>query len=323
MKNRIVCFGEVIWDIHQQRSSAKGRKSASSDLFLRRIGGAPANVAVGLARLGAKVSLVGAVGKDVFGTDLVDRLRAEGIDTKGVARLDSRTGVAFVTHDAAGEPRFHFYRHQTADMVMGADDMAPLPKDTGYVLLGTSTLMTPNLEGATAKFVQNAHKSGAIVVVDLNVRAHLWPSERRMRSKIAELLPHAMIVKVSQGDLEAIGGIAALERHCPRATWVFTRAEKPAVAFGPHGQVTRPTKGRKVVDATGAGDAFIAGLLATLVKHGVHPERMAWLDPNLWSRALDAGHAMGAKAVGAYGATDGLVGLAAVKKLVQSPIRGD
>src|SRR4051812_46065050 len=104
MKLDAIAFGEILWDLFEVRPG----------IFDRQLGGAPANVATGLARLGVRAAIAGAVGRDSFGDDLVEHLRRDGVDTRLVERLPNRTGITFVTRDARGEPRFLFYRHDTA-----------------------------------------------------------------------------------------------------------------------------------------------------------------------------------------------------------------
>jgi len=111
-------------------------------------------------------------------------------------------------------------------------------------------------------------------------------------------------------------GMRWLARHAPGATWVVTRGQGPASAIGEHGSVERPALRARCVDATGAGDAFIAGMLATLVAAGARPGRRAWADPGAWSTALRVGHILGKKAVSRPGAVAGLVDLGAARALV-------
>src|ERR1700733_14457038 len=105
----VVCFGEILWDLFERRmpgrQGSRVREAVGRD-FRRELGGAPANVATGLARLGAKVAVVGGVGRDVFGDALVSHLADDGVDVRFVLRLDNRTGLTFVTRDARGEPEF-------------------------------------------------------------------------------------------------------------------------------------------------------------------------------------------------------------------------
>jgi fructokinase len=192
---------------------------------------------------------------------------------------------------------------------------------TRWALVGTSTLMTRHLAAATARFLDVAERAGARVFVDLNVRAHLWADRRAMQRAIAGLASRAAIVKASDADLRAVGGgkgLAWLERHAPHASWLVTRGSGVASAVGDHGEVHAPALRGRCIDATGAGDAFIAGSLATLVAARAVPGSSAWRDPSVWRAALRAGHIMGKKAVSRPGAVAGLVHLGRARAAVES-----
>ncbi len=291
----VIAFGELIWDIFE----------IAPDTFRREIGGAPANLAIGLARLGVKSAIVSGVSRDAFGDALVRRVRDMGVDTSLIARLPERTGLAFVSRDARGEPSFLFYRHETADMMLAPKHIASVPR-ARFAVVGTSTLLGEPLRSSTARFVKLATRGGASLAVDLNVRKHLWQSERVMRARIGALAARAALVKASASDLDALGGRRFLARHAPRATWILTDGGGIARAIGAHGEVSMRALRAKCVDATGAGDAFFAGVLAVLVARRASPGSSAWLDPAVFSDALRLGHMLGKKVVESVGAVTGL-----------------
>lgn len=304
----VACFGEVLWDFFRE-SRERGK---AGDSFRREIGGAPANVAVVLARLGVRASVVGAVGADAFGDALRDALADEGVIVDHLGRRSERTGLTFVEHDARGEPSFLFYRHESADMSVDAKDVASTAARATFGLVGSSTSVTERLAAATEAFVTHLEKSKGALVLDLNVRPHLWPSEASMKTAVAALAGRAALIKASESDLELLAGkrgMSWLERHAPSATWILTRGENGAAAVGPHGQITAPTRRVRCVDATGAGDAFLAGALAVLLAARATPGTPAWADEKVWARALEVGHQLGAKAVSAPGAVSAVLGL--------------
>jgi fructokinase len=180
-------------------------------------------------------------------------------------------------------------------------------------------MMTPPLAAATERFLAVAEEAKANIVVDLNVREHLWASKTQMREAVAQLVRRASIVKGSFADLVALTGrrdILWLADHAPKAAWIVTQGAKGASAIGAHGFVARKARKAKCVDATGAGDAFIAGVLAVLLAAGATPESAAWKDERVWGAALEAGHAMGAKAVSRLGSVAGLEGLGEVRGIL-------
>ena len=103
---------------------------------------------------------------------------------------------------------------------------------------------------------------------------------------------------------------------------LLTSGAKGASAIGAHGRVVVPGRRALCVDATGAGDAFIAGSLAVLVAYGARPQSAAWTDARVWRAALDVGNRMGAKAVSRFGAVEGLVGLDGLRRRIEK-IRAD
>jgi fructokinase len=324
----VVCFGEILWDIYavdppRGASRDDARHGGGRDLR-RELGGAPANVATDLARLGVRSGLVAGIGIDKLGDALEQHLVADGVSTRFLVRLPNRTGLTFVTRDAKGEPSFLFYRQDTADVAVRPEHVTSEMGKAKWVLVGTSTLMTPGLAAATDRFLTMAEQAKANVVVDLNVREHLWASKAQMRESVARLVKRASIVKGSFADLVALTGrrdILWLADNAPNAAWIVTQGAKGASAIGNHGFVARPARKAKCVDATGAGDAFIAGVLAALLEANAAPGRDAWRDERVWAAALDAGHAMGAKAVSRTGSVAGVVGLDEVRSIMKQARR--
>ncbi|CAN5918379.1 carbohydrate kinase [soil metagenome] len=321
--NDVACFGELLWDFFEHVApDAKPDKEPIARTFRREIGGASANVALSLARLGVKVAAVGAVGDDKLGDALRAELAASGVDVTGVARLKhARTGITFVTRDAAGEPSFVPYRQGTADLALDEAHVASGSAKVRFAVV-CSTSMLPPLRDGTLKFLAALDKAKGALVVDLNVRQHLWSDADSMRAAVAELASRAAVVKGSEKDLGALAGkrgMTWLEDNAKGATWVLTRGENGAACVGPHGQVTFPTKRVRCIDATGAGDAFMAGLVAVLVRSGAKPGSAEWKDPKLWSRAMEVGHLLGAKAISAVGATAGLGKLDDLRTRIDAP----
>lgn len=311
----VVTFGEILWDVFEAEPAPRGEPIAR--VFRRELGGAPANVAVDLARVGVRAAVVGGIGRDAFGVALERELAREGVVTDGLVRLAARTGLAFVRRDAHGEPSFLFYRHETADMMVSARDVPSFR--AAWALVGTSTLVHPGLADATRAFLRHAKRGGASIVVDLNVRAHLWKNKSVMRARIADLVRDADLVKGSVPDVTVLGGIGFLRRHAPHAAWVLTAGAKAARASVPVGR-RRATvdvaaePGARCVDATGAGDAFIAGTLAGLLALRARPDTPRFADLQVFAEALRVGHNLGAKAISAAGATAGLVQLGGVRR---------
>jgi len=319
--NDVACYGELIWDFFE----AEGKEKDQGRSFRREIGGASANVATVLARLGVKAAAVGGVGDEKMGEALRAELAREGVDVANVVKCKGlRTGITFVTRDASGEPSFTPYRTGTADMAL---DAAHVPAASAKVKWGvvSTTSLLPSARAATEKFLAALEKAKGLLLVDLNLRAHLWADIDEGRAAAARLVEKAAVVKASEQDLAALAGkrgMSWLEEHAKSATWVLTRGENGAATVGPHGKATAPTKRVRCIDATGAGDAFVAGLVATLVRSGAKPGSAEWKDPRLWIRMLEVGHALGAKAVSAVGAVSGVTGLDDVRARIDGAKKG-
>lgn len=300
----IVCFGEALVDLYGIPLGASVEEASS---FLPRLGGAPANVAIALGRMGIGARFVGAVGRDGHGERLVAGMRAAGVDVGCVARRAERTGVTFVRVSEGGARSFLFYRGGGADYALDLDDLRggrdPL-EGARWILFGSSAFVAEPLARAARWLLDQALARGVAVVSDLNVRPHLWRDPDALRAAVDALLDASRVVKASDDDLRALGLDDTVDALCGRvrgdALAVVTRGARGWAA----GMGARRWRGEAAhaeeVDATGAGDAFVAGLLAGL------PRPSALDDPGRVEVALGAASALGARAVMAIGATDAL-----------------
>jgi fructokinase len=293
-----ICFGEALWDMHER----------SPGMFERHVGGASANVAIALARLGLRAGVVAGIGADDFGDALVAAMRDDGVETRFVKRFAKRTAVTFITRDSRGEPRFHNYREGSADAAFGAEHVARPAAAARAIVIGTATPASESLVDATHALLDHAARSNALVVVDLNARPKLWRDARAMRDAALRIVARAHVVKASADDA------ALLRRRDEGGIWVLTSGAGAARALGSQLDVRVDAKRARCVDATGAGDAFLAGVVAALLAQGARAGSSALGDPAVWTNALAVGHDLGAKAVSRVGAAAGLGALGAVRK---------
>lgn len=304
----VACFGEILWDFYE---AVPKDKEAISRSFKREIGGATANVAVTLARLGLKASVVGGIGDEKLGQALETQLTEEGVNVSHLIRVKAPTGIAFITHNATGDASYIPYRNGSAELKVTPGDIKPAMARAAYVVVSTTSMM-PSLRAATEAFLDAAAKEKAIVVVDLNVRAHLWSDAEEMQKGVKDLVQRGALIKASERDLNQLAGkrgLSWLDENAKHATWILTRGENGAACVGAHGQVNAPTKRVRCIDRSGAGDAFVGGVLAVLAKAKATPGSEAWKDGKLWIRAMEIGHVLGAKSVAHIGATTGLTRL--------------
>lgn len=319
----IVAYGDAIVDLF---AVPLGRDVSAAESFVPRQGGAPANVAVVAARLGAASRFVGAVGKDAHGDRLVAALREAGVDVGSIVTLPNRTGVTFVRVAADGARSFLFYRQAGADFALAREHLEsvrPSPLEGAHWMqVMSSALVVEPKATATRWMLDQADSHGVPISFDLNVRAHLWDDAARMKSEVFSLAARARLVKASEEDLQAMGldptieSVRALAKH-REAVSVLTLAERGAVA-SVGGEIVRVEAPRvEVMDATGAGDAFMGTLLAGLVVRGIRPGTLGWNAPSAWQSILSIACVVGARAVTAMGATDGVRDLDAERQMLQ------
>lgn len=260
-----VALGELLIDFTPAGISEQGNV-----LFERNPGGAPCNVLAQMQKLGKNTCFVGKVGKDIFGYYLKDTLTKIGIATDGLKYSDAiNTTLAFVQLDENGERMFSFYRNPGADMMLSEEDIdEDLIKSSKIFQFGSLSMVTECYKKATIKALDIAKRNGLIISYDPNLRLNLWPSKEAAVEGMKIGLPYADIVKISQEELEILSGTSdpvlgsAILSEQYNITIIF-------VTFGPNGAFYRlgyktnllNTFDTKVIDTTGAGDAFLGGVL--------------------------------------------------------------
>ena len=253
---------------------------ADVESFDRRAGGAPANVAVGLARLGRPPHFWTRVGTDPFGDFLATRLAEEGIPERFVERdAEAATTLAFVSGAEEG-PRFSFYRDGTADTRF---EDGTVPDDTlestPWVHAGGVTLADEPARSATLDLLDRAADADCTVSFDPNVRPELWANEAELATICGWAIEETDVLIATPEELRTLGYegedpaalATAVTTDGPHAV-VMTMGEAGAKALStdaaPWGQATASHGGYEVddVDDTGAGDAFSAGLIDALAR---------------------------------------------------------
>ncbi len=319
---QIVSFGELLIDFVP---TTNGVSLAEAEAFKKAPGGAPANVAVGLVRLGRPAAFIGKVGDDEFGRMLAQVLADNGVDIGGM-RFDpsARTALAFVTLRADGEREFMFYRHPSADMLLRPDELdEELIRQASIFHYGSISLISEPSRAAHLAALELAAAGGAILSYDPNLRLPLWPSPEAAREGILSIWQTAHVIKISDDELRFLTGTE--DDAAARSLW-HDRLSLLLVTEGAGGSryYTKSTGGRvagfpvQPVDTTGAGDAFVAGFLSRLAG-----------DPNLWQdearlvSALRFANAAGALTTTGRGAIPSLPSLDAVNRLLADQTPGE
>ncbi len=266
-----ICFGELLVDMVSQAPDASLGEAAS---FIKSPGGAPANVAVGLNRLGVQSSFMGQVGDDPFGHWLRDLVAAEGVDVTPLSLTrEARTTIAFVATRRDGKKDIAFYRNPGADAQFSLANLKAAPfENLGVFHCGSVSLSLDPCRTAQFEAVERARASGALISFDPNWRPSLWDDFDLARDLIWQMMPLCDVVKVADEEWEFVTGTADFEAGAARIRAlgpqlvVITRGREGAYfnVAGASGNV----RGFEVeaIDTLGAGDAFVAGLLAQLMQ---------------------------------------------------------
>lgn len=267
----VTAIGEILIDLTQT-----GVNTAGVPQFSANPGGAPANVAVAAAHLGAKTAFWGKVGDDAFGAYLRKVLEDNGVDRSGLRTGSQPTTMAVVSVDAAGERSFRFLR--------GADrDICPEEVDEDAVLktkilhFGSVSLTAGMSRSATIFAARTAHKHGGLVSYDPNYRPPLWTSQAEAAEWMTIPLPLVDIIKLAEEELPLLTGVADLEEGT--RTLEDRGLSLIMVTLGGEGVFCRwkgetwkqPGVPVKVADTNGAGDTFLGAVLSRLCARGEKP----------------------------------------------------
>ncbi len=309
----VVALGEALIDLLPSRVGPLAHVPS----FERHTGGAPANVAIGAARLGARCAFVGAVGEDPFGTYLQDAFRAEGVDAAAVMRVEGRrTGVAFISLNEAGQPHF-LSMGGGAELCVTSEVATRAPVEDARVFhLGSYILSAEPSCSAAMASVRRAGAAGTWVAFDPNLRLHFWRDHSRLRAAVDDLVPQSDVLKISSEECEFITGTPdplqaakILIKRGPRLVVVTTGALGCAYARRTSGSVetgTVPTRRAKVLDSTGAGDGFLAALLVGMTRRLIAGEDALEIAILRLEKLLALANEAGARVCEHVGAVPGL-----------------
>ncbi|MCK7355923.1 aminoimidazole riboside kinase [Enterobacter roggenkampii] len=231
-------------------------------------GGAPANVAVGIARLGGQSAFIGRVGDDPFGRFMSKTLADERVDVKHM-RLDPahRTSTVVVDLDDHGERSFTFMVRPSADLFLETADLPTFSAEEWLHVCSIALSAEPS-RSATFEAMAAIRKAGGYVSFDPNIRPDLWPDENELRRCLEQALQSADVVKLSveelaflTGDVPVSVGLDVLMARCPARLVLVTQGKEGVIAWHDGTVKHYPATPVQCVDTTGAGDAFVAGLL--------------------------------------------------------------
>ena len=273
---QVLCMGEVLFDC---LADQLGKSLTEVDSWTPYPGGAPANVACALVKLGTPAGFVGAVGEDEPGNDLYSLLESIGVNSQGIQRHESApTRQVYVVRSESGDREFAgFGEYDTSEFADTHLQAEVLPQElfakADILVLGTLELAYPESEAAIHHALEMADRYDMKTIMDVNWRPVFWKDPDIAPEKIRALLPKVDFLKLSKEEAE----------------WLFDTADPGAITYrmdgidgvlvtdgengcryclgGHEGKL--PAFSVSVVDTTGAGDSFLAGFIHQLQKHGV------------------------------------------------------
>jgi fructokinase len=244
--------------------------------YVARPGGSPANVAAALGRLDIAVSLLARLSTDHFGQLIRDHLRRSHVDLSIAVDTTDRSTVAMVSLGRHGDAGYDFFIEGGADDRWRAETLPALPVDTVALhVSGSLALAVPSMGDALEALLLR-ERGNRVITFDPNPRPALTTDLPALRDRLRRWVGYADIVKISEEDLtwtfpgQSHRQVAETWRTGPYgpALVVVTRGGEGVYALGPDGAVDLPAQSVKLVDTVGAGDSFMAGLLASLYRGG-------------------------------------------------------
>ncbi len=297
----VICIGELLIDFV---CTDKDTLLKDSENFLKKVGGAPLNVSVAIQKLGGEAYMCGAVGKDPFGDILIETLDTYKVNTENVLRSEKyNTTLAFVSLANNGERDFNFVRG--ADEHFNFSNISDKTKKQSQIFhFGSATaFLGGELEKCYYDALDYALKNNKFISFDPNYRDALFGDKKELFIKHSrDFIKHSHVVKVSDEEAILITGKEDLQEAVMEI--VNLGAKYVLVTLGKDGTLLAskdetkivPTNPVKMVDSTGAGDAFMGAVLSKILSNNC--------DFNYYDmvKFVEFGNIVGGKTVTAYGA---------------------
>lgn len=273
----VLCVGEALVDLICERHVTS---LAEAPAFVPHPGGVAANIAAAAAAAGAPAALAGSAGQDAWGAWLVARLAASGVDTTAFSLLeDTRTAVAFVTVDPAGEPAYHLAGTPGPGLAAcAAEPLGAALERSAALMLSSNTLSEPAEREVTMRLREQALELGRPVIFDVNLRLHRWRSRADAAASANACVAGALLVRANQQEAALLTGEEDPERAA-RAL-VKTGARAVVISAGSRGAILRGELRRdaaapalepgEILSTMGAGDVLTGILLARLALSGFY-----------------------------------------------------
>ena len=293
----VYAIGEMVIDF------IPGSEPAS---YIRKAGGAPANVAIAVSKNGLEAAMCCKVGDDDFGHFLMDTLKEYNVKAAcPTLSKEAVTTMAFVTLKEDGDRVFTFARKPGADMMLTEDEVKEEElAESAIIHAGSCSLSAQPEAAATVKALRVGHELGKLVSFDVNYRNVMWNDDvQACTQAVLDILPYVDLLKISEEEVEMMGGEASLPGLMEKngiSVIVETLGADGAQAFFNGGVIRIHGKKVKAVDATGAGDAFWGAFLSSLRIQGVNTA--ADLTEDIIRKAMVYGNVSGCICVQSKGA---------------------
>ncbi|WP_277587258.1 carbohydrate kinase family protein [Psychrobacillus antarcticus] len=256
----------------------------SNSRFSKYLGGATVNVAAGVARLGAASSFITVTGENETSEFVRNELIAEGVNLSFSQIMTEKEVSGVYVHLLANNER-HFERYVDATPDIQVD-FSSINSDailqTSVFHFCSGTLFHPTALATTRKLVQNMKKSNVLISFDANIRPLRWKSEETCRETISSFFEFVDILKLTEEELFFLtkkttieDGIAQLQQYNIEALLITIGAEGTHAVINGE-EVHVPVEKVTPIDTTGAGDAFVAGILSKIYLEGQPTSKEAW-----------------------------------------------
>jgi len=310
-----VSIGEILVDCVPYQIPQMSRP-----LYQINPGGAPANVACVVARLGNSSGFIGRVGDDVFGRDCTATLAKCGVDTSFIqVAAEEPTTLAFVCLDSNANRSFSFYRTGAADVGLSREQLESMAFPAARVFhFGSVSLTAQPSRSATLYAVERAKQAGSIISYDPNLRLSLWKDPEEALSEILNAAPFADIIKLAEeegaflfGETDPLTICRRVEAEFSPAMVVVTQAAQGCICSIKGKVWSARAYDVHTIDTTGAGDCFFGGLLHCLLQSGKHPEQLTGEEV---AYMLDFSNAIGSLATAKKGAIPAIPTIAEIEE---------
>lgn len=262
MRN-VFCIGELLIDFVCRNTNVS---LVNGSDFEKKAGGAPANVAAAITKLGGHATFMGQVGNDPFGEFLEQTLQRAQVDTSMLIK-DKQTTLAFVSIDQDGERDFTFMRGADGEYQFNSIDLSKI-QTNDLIHFGSATaLLSSPLKETYFQLLQYAKDKGHFISFDPNYRSALITNTEQFSQDCLTFIKHAHFVKVSQEEATMLSKESDLQQAALKL--LNYGAKVVAITLGKDGTLLATNEGQTIVssisiqqvDTTGAGDAFVGAML--------------------------------------------------------------